>query len=90
MKDCVFQHPKIIDFIVRNCVFEWVFYENAVYITSEVGLYFVIFFLSHRKLQSDLKTTKVEEMKQQMEVFYNEIVRLQNSKDTGMDKSFRY
>ncbi|KAL4240651.1 hypothetical protein ACF0H5_001442 [Mactra antiquata] len=41
------------------------------------------------KLQSDLKTTKIEEMKQQMEVFYNEIVRLQNSKDTGIDKSVR-
>jgi len=36
-----------------------------------------------------LKTTKVEELKQQMEVFYNEIVRLQNSKDTGMDKAIR-
>ena len=42
-----------------------------------------------RKLQSDLKTTKVEEMKQQMEVFYNEIIRLQNSKDTGMSKTDR-
>ena len=42
-----------------------------------------------RKLQSDLKTTKVEEMRQQMEVFYQEIVRLQNSKETGMDKSVR-
>ncbi|XP_053385019.1 golgin subfamily A member 6-like protein 22 isoform X2 [Mercenaria mercenaria] len=44
---------------------------------------------SYIKLQSDMKTTKVEEMKQQMEVFYNEIVRLQHSKDTGMDKSAR-
>lgn len=42
------------------------------------------------KLQSDLKTTKVEEMKAQMEVFYQEIVRLQNSKDTGVDKATRY
>ena len=42
------------------------------------------------KLQSDLKTTKVEEMKAQMEVFYQEIVRLQNSKDTGVDKAARY
>ncbi|XP_052764700.1 IQ domain-containing protein E-like isoform X2 [Mya arenaria] len=41
------------------------------------------------KLQSDLKTTKVEEMRQQMEIFYAEIVRLQNSKDTGTDKSTR-
>ncbi|XP_060594862.1 IQ domain-containing protein E-like isoform X2 [Ruditapes philippinarum] len=41
------------------------------------------------KLQSDLKTTKVDEMKQQMEVFYNEIIRLQHSKDTGMNKTDR-
>ncbi|XP_052266999.1 IQ domain-containing protein E-like isoform X2 [Dreissena polymorpha] len=44
---------------------------------------------SYIKLQSDLKTTKIDEMKQQMEVFYNEIVRLQNSKETGVDKSAR-
>lgn len=30
------------------------------------------------KLQSDLKTTKIEELKVQMETFYQEIVRLQN------------
>lgn len=45
---------------------------------------------SYIKLQSDLKTTKVEEMRQQMEVFYQEIVRLQTAKETGMDKSARH
>ncbi|KAK3580706.1 hypothetical protein CHS0354_005710 [Potamilus streckersoni] len=44
---------------------------------------------AHAKLQSDLKTTKIEEMKSQMEAFYQEIVRLQHSKDTGMDRSAR-
>ncbi|KAL3877716.1 hypothetical protein ACJMK2_035381 [Sinanodonta woodiana] len=44
---------------------------------------------AHAKLQSDLKTTKIEEMKSQMEAFYQEIVRLQNSKDAGMDKYAR-
>lgn len=49
-----------------------------------------VVFLFYSKLQSDLKTTKIEELKQQMEVFVNEIHRLQNSKDTGVDKSARY
>lgn len=42
-----------------------------------------------RKLQSELKTTKVEEMKVQLEACYHEIVRLQQSKDTGIDRSVR-
>ncbi|XP_046552516.1 LOW QUALITY PROTEIN: uncharacterized protein LOC124262112 [Haliotis rubra] len=42
---------------------------------------------SYVKLASELKTTKVEEMKVQMEVLYQELLRLQNSKDTGADKS---
>ena len=29
-------------------------------------------------------------MRQQLEVFYQEIVRLQTAKETGMDKSARY
>ncbi|KAK3090919.1 hypothetical protein FSP39_015721 [Pinctada imbricata] len=41
------------------------------------------------KLQSDMKTTKVEEMKVQLEMCYQEIVRLQNSRETGLDKSVR-
>ena len=32
------------------------------------------------KLQSDMKTTKVEELRIQMESFYNEVLRLQQSK----------
>ncbi|VDI01824.1 Hypothetical predicted protein [Mytilus galloprovincialis] len=35
------------------------------------------------KLQTDLKTTKIDELKQQLEVCFQEIVRLQNSKGTG-------
>ncbi|XP_067670716.1 IQ domain-containing protein E-like isoform X2 [Haliotis asinina] len=42
---------------------------------------------SYVKLASELKTTRVEEMKVQMEVLYQELLRLQNSKDTGADKS---
>ncbi|ESO82030.1 hypothetical protein LOTGIDRAFT_170441 [Lottia gigantea] len=41
------------------------------------------------KLQGDLKVTKIDEMRCQMEVMYQEIVRLQNSKDTGVAKSAR-
>ena len=37
-----------------------------------------IFYCS--KLQSDLKTTKVEEMKTQMDAFYQEILRLNEVK----------
>ena len=40
----------------------------------------------YRKLTADLKTTKIEEMKAQMEVFYQEVYRLQHSKDTGTDR----
>lgn len=39
------------------------------------------------KLQTDLKTTKIEELRQQLEVCFQEIVRLQNSKETGAHKS---
>ena len=39
-------------------------------------------FSSFRKLHAELKTTKVEEMKVQLEMCYQEIVRLQNLKDT--------
>ncbi|KAK3756906.1 hypothetical protein RRG08_009448 [Elysia crispata] len=39
------------------------------------------------KLQSDLKTTRTDEMRVQMEVLYAEIMRLQMSRDTGVDKS---
>ncbi|XP_046379018.1 IQ domain-containing protein E-like isoform X1 [Haliotis rufescens] len=42
---------------------------------------------SYVKLVSELKTTRVEEMKIQMEVLYQELLRLQNSHDTGADKS---
>ena len=57
---------------------------------EQIFFYYPLLLISiFRKLQSDLKTTKVEEMRQQMEVFYQEIVRLQNSKETGMDKSVR-
>lgn len=38
---------------------------------------------NYAKLHADLKTTKVEEMKVQLERCYQEIVRLQNMKDTG-------
>lgn len=48
------------------------------------------FFLCNRKLHADLKTTKVEEMKVQLEMCYQEIVRLQNMKDTGMTSHARY
>ncbi|XP_050393678.2 IQ domain-containing protein E isoform X2 [Patella vulgata] len=44
---------------------------------------------SHAKLQGDLKVTKIDEMKCQMEVLYQEITRLQNSKETGIPKSAR-
>ncbi|XP_041362365.1 IQ domain-containing protein E-like isoform X3 [Gigantopelta aegis] len=44
---------------------------------------------SHVKLAAELKTTKIDEMKAQMEVFYQEIYRLQHSKDTGTDKGSR-
>ena len=36
-----------------------------------------------RKLQSDLKTTKVEEMKMQLETCYKEILRLSTLKQAG-------
>ena len=36
-----------------------------------------------RKLQSDLKTTKVEEMKMQLETSYKEILRLSAIKQAG-------
>lgn len=49
-----------------------------------------LFFLCNRKLHADLKTTKVEEMKVQLEMCYQEIVRLQNMKDTGMTNHARY
>lgn len=49
-----------------------------------------LFFLCNRKLHADLKTTKVEEMKVQLEMCYQEIVRLQNMKDTGMTSHARY
>lgn len=39
------------------------------------------------KLQTDLKTTKIDELKQQLEVCFQEIVRLQNSTETGAHKS---
>ncbi|XP_061181857.1 IQ domain-containing protein E-like isoform X2 [Saccostrea echinata] len=39
---------------------------------------------NYAKLHAELKTTKVEEMKVQLEMCYQEIVRLQNMKDTGM------
>ncbi|KAJ8319102.1 hypothetical protein KUTeg_004193 [Tegillarca granosa] len=44
---------------------------------------------SYSKLQSDLKATKIEEMKVQLETCFQEIVRLQMSKDTGVHKSNR-
>ncbi|GFO47703.1 Iq domain-containing protein e-like [Plakobranchus ocellatus] len=39
------------------------------------------------KLQADLKTTKIDETRVQMEALYAEILRLQLSRDTGVDKS---
>lgn len=51
---------------------------------------YTLFFLCNRKLHADLKTTKVEEMKVQLEMCYQEIVRLQNMKDTGMTSHARY
>ncbi|XP_048764188.2 IQ domain-containing protein E-like isoform X2 [Ostrea edulis] len=39
---------------------------------------------TYAKLHAELKTTKVEEMKAQLEMCFQEIVRLQNLKDTGM------
>ncbi|GFR66380.1 IQ domain-containing protein E [Elysia marginata] len=39
------------------------------------------------KLQADLKTTRTDEMRVQMEALYAEIMRLQMSRDTGVDKS---
>ena len=47
----------------------------------------IVFFFFYRKLQTDLKTTKIEELRQQLEVCFQEIVRLQNSKETGAHKS---
>lgn len=44
---------------------------------------------NYAKLHADLKTTKVEEMKGQLEMCYQEIVRLQNMKDTGMTNHAR-
>lgn len=44
---------------------------------------------NYAKLHADLKTTKVEEMKVQLEMCYQEIVRLQNMKDTGMTSHAR-
>ncbi|XP_052687649.1 IQ domain-containing protein E-like isoform X4 [Crassostrea angulata] len=44
---------------------------------------------NYAKLHADLKTTKVEEMKVQLEMCYQEIVRLQNMKDTGMTNHAR-
>ncbi|XP_064616436.1 IQ domain-containing protein E-like [Liolophura sinensis] len=44
---------------------------------------------AYTKLQSDLKTTKLDEMKTQMDVLYQEIVRLHNTKDTGFGKATR-
>ncbi|XP_021351055.1 IQ domain-containing protein E-like isoform X2 [Mizuhopecten yessoensis] len=42
------------------------------------------------KLQADLKTTKIDEMKVQLEACFHEIVRLQQSKDTGIEKSIKH
>ncbi|KAH9504019.1 hypothetical protein Btru_067549 [Bulinus truncatus] len=43
---------------------------------------------AHSKLQSDLKTTKLDEMRVQLEVLYSELVRMQMLKDTtGQEKS---
>ncbi|CAL1527285.1 unnamed protein product [Lymnaea stagnalis] len=39
------------------------------------------------KLQSDLKTTKLDEMRVQLEAVYSELLRLQMSKDSVADKS---
>lgn len=44
---------------------------------------------AYAKLQADLKTTKIEEMKVQLEACFHEIVRLQQSKDTGIEKTIR-
>ncbi|XP_033752568.1 IQ domain-containing protein E-like isoform X2 [Pecten maximus] len=44
---------------------------------------------AYAKLQADLKTTKIEEMKVQLEACFHEIVRLQQSKDTGIEKSVK-
>ena len=71
--------------ILFNFEFLLNLFRQMIWILPKFCLLFSVF----SKLQSDLKTTKVEELKQQMEVFYNEIVRLQNSKDTGMDKAIR-
>lgn len=45
--------------------------------------FYLISYFYCRKLQTDLKTTKIDELKQQLEVCFQEIVRLQNSKGTG-------
>ena len=47
--------------------------DKQLYIPSN---HFIL--IHHSKLKSDLKTTKIEEMRVQMETFYQEIVRLQN------------
>ncbi|XP_060071720.1 IQ domain-containing protein E-like [Ylistrum balloti] len=44
---------------------------------------------AYTKLQADLKTTKIEEMKVQLEACFHEIVRLRQSKDTGLEKSIK-
>ncbi len=44
---------------------------------------FISNFIIFRKLQSDLKTTKVEEMKVQLETCYKEILRLSTAKQAG-------
>jgi hypothetical protein len=47
---------------------------------------YINFIFVNRKLQTDIKTTKIEELRQQLEVCFQEIVRLQNSKETGAYK----
>ncbi|XP_012939651.1 IQ domain-containing protein E [Aplysia californica] len=42
---------------------------------------------AYNKLQADLKTTKLDEMRVQMEAMYAEVLRLQMSRDTGVEKS---
>lgn len=73
-----------------------VFKFNVKYKENDVSLmlYVVlvtIFFLIVSKLQSDLKTTKIDEMRVQLEVLYSELVRLQMMKDsTGSAEKSRY
>ena len=52
------------------------------YLSRKINLKmrFAFVFFKHRKLQSDVKTTKIDELRMQMEAYYKEVVRLNQLK----------